>query len=117
LVGPLTAIVHWVVDTYPVISIKQSEHAKIDDNIGVLHYSIKSGKQPVPSQYKRALCCGPYKKELLSFLQKSWPWTDDEDDEYATLLQGRTMCVTSGNNCACLQKMMQEVLLIHHKLI
>ena len=47
-----TSIVHWVVDTYPIISIKYSEHARRDETIGVLNYSIKSGKQLVPIQYK-----------------------------------------------------------------
>jgi hypothetical protein len=99
--GP-AAIVHWVVDTYPAISIKHSEHAKRDDIIGVLHYSIKSGKQPVPRQYKRALRCGPYKEELLSFLLKSW--TDDKDGEYAPLLHDRTVYVTSGKYCFRMKK-------------
>lgn len=40
-------IIQWDVDTYPVISIK---HEKSEDIRGVLHYSIKSGKQTVPSQ-------------------------------------------------------------------
>ena len=53
-----TAIIHWVVDTYPVISIKHAEHERRDEVMGVLQYSIKSGKQSVPSQYKRALRCG-----------------------------------------------------------
>ena len=61
------AIVHWVVDTYPAISIKHAEHARRADAIGVLHYSITSGKQPVPSQYKKALRSGPIKKNFSRF--------------------------------------------------
>ena len=94
------AIVHWVVDTYPTISIKHAEHARRDDIIGVLHYSIKSGKQPVPNQYKKALRSGPYKEELLSFLLKTW--ANDEDGGFATLLSNRKVYVTSGKDCFCL---------------
>ena len=96
------AIVHWVVDTYPLVSIKHAKHAQRDDVVGVLHYSIKSGNQPVPKQYKKALRCGPYKEELLTFLLKTW--TDDGDGEFVTLLANRTVYVTSGKTCVRLAR-------------
>ena len=44
----------------------------------------------------------PYKKELFSFLLKSWP--DDVHGEYAALLQDRLLYVTSGKDCVQLNK-------------
>ena len=45
------SIVHWVVDTYPIIFKKRSEHARRDDITGILHYSIKCGNfKPVGLQ-------------------------------------------------------------------
>ena len=65
------ALVHWIVDTYPEVSIKQVEKRHREIILGgALRYTIRSGSQRVPSQLKRALRMDPTKKNLLDSSSK-----------------------------------------------
>ncbi len=91
--------VDWVVDTYPEVSIKGVERERRScATDGTLQTKIRSGKQKVDCQYKKALRSGPFKKELSLFLIKKWP-----EPEYAKRLQKRTMYVTAAEKCYLLE--------------
>ena len=67
------ALVHWIVDTDPEVSIKQAEQIHRENILGgALRYTIQSNRQRVPSQLKRALRSGSYKEELVRFFLKTW---------------------------------------------
>ena len=89
------ALVHWVVDTYPDVSIKQAQQRHRENVLGgALHYTIRSGSQRVPTQFKRALRSGPYKEELLRFFLKEW-----SDDDYTQHIGDRVVYVTASVEC------------------
>lgn len=89
---------HWVVDTYPAVSIKAAEHDRRDNLFGgALGYTIKSGGQRVPKQFKRALRCGPYKDELMKFLLRTW-----STDENCEVTGHRTLYIRAGTECHCI---------------
>ena len=77
------ALVHWIVDVYPEVSIKQAEQSHHENIIdGALQYTIRSGSQRVTSQLKMALRSGSYKEELVRFFLK---------DEY---IQHTVLCIS-----------------------
>ena len=87
------SIARWVVDTYPPSSIKATAHSMIEEHMGnTLEYTMKYGSQHLPSQFKRALCYGPYKEELKFFLKnwknQNWVYTGQW-----------TLYITSGSEC------------------
>ena len=89
------AIIHWVIDTYPDISIKKAEHGRREDVLGgALEYTIKSGSQRVLCQFKRALRSAQYKKQLTIFFVETWA-----DGLYSQYIRGRTVYVTEGHTC------------------
>ena len=92
------SIVHWVVDTYPPFSIKATEHGLREEHTGnALEYTIKSGSQHVPSQFKRALRSGPYKEELLKFFLENW-----KKEQNWVYIGQRTLYITAGSECHCI---------------
>ena len=89
------ALVHWIVDTYPEVSIKQAEQSHRENIIGgVMRYTIRSGSQRVPSQLKRALSSRSYKMELVRLFLKTWA-----EDEYIQHNGDRTVYITAGVEC------------------
>lgn len=87
--------VHWVVDTYPAISIKAAEHGKREELLGnALEYTIKSGSQHVPAQFRRALRSGSYKEEIVKFFIENW-----KDDQNCVYIGQRSIYVTAGTKC------------------
>ena len=87
------SIIHWVLDTYPPFSIKATVHGMKNEHTGnSLEYTIKSGSQHVPPQFKQALCNGSYKEELKFFLEnwKNQTWV---------YIGQRTLYITSGSEC------------------
>ena len=89
------ALVHWIVDTYPEVSIKQAEQCHGENILGgALRYTMRSGSQYVPSQLKRALRSGSYKEELVSFFFKTWA-----EDEYIQHISDHTVYITADVEC------------------
>ena len=68
------ALVLWIVDAYPEVSIKQAEQSHRENILGgALRYTIRSGTQRVPSPLKRALRMDPTKKNMLDSFSKLGP--------------------------------------------
>ena len=62
----------WILTLHP-----PSRHGMREEHTGnVLEYTIKSGSQHLPPQFKRVLCNGSYKEELNFFLEnwKNQTW-------------------------------------------
>ena len=75
---------------HPDISIKKTEQEDVFG--GALEYTIKSGSQRVPCQFKRALRSAQYKKQLTVFFVQTWA-----DDIYSQYIRRRTVYVTAGH--------------------
>ena len=88
-------LVHWIVDTYPEVYIKQAKQSHRENIIGGgLRYTIRSGSQCVLSQLKRTLRSGSYKEELVRFFLKTWA-----EDEYIQHIGDRTVYITACVEC------------------